>query len=69
MTWEDIMKNKKSMKDFVVDVVRNAEHYLDEYTNQYNIEDSEEYYFELREILEKIFLDLASDYIEENPDL
>ena len=69
MTWEDIMKNKKSMKDFVDDVVRNAEHYLDQYTKEYNIDDDPDLKMELQDVLRKIFISLASDYMEKNPDM
>ena len=62
MTWkEEIKKNKKTMKDFVDDVVRNAEHYLDQYTTAYNIDDDHDLEMELRDVLKRIFISLVSD--------
>ena len=69
MTWEDIMKNKKSMKDFVDEVVKNADRILDKYTTDYDIDDVPDLELELKDVLRKIFIDLASDYIEENSPL
>ena len=62
MTWEDIMKNKansKNKQEFVDEVVRNAERILDKYTEEYNIDDSENLEKELRDVLRKLFDDLV----------
>ena len=53
----------------VDDVVRNAEYYLDQYTTDYDIDDDYDLEMELRDVLKRIFISLASDYIEENPDM
>lgn len=62
MTWEKIMKNKANSKDrqeFVDEVVRNAERILDKYEERFDIEDSEKLEKELRDVLGKLFDDLA----------
>lgn len=69
MTWEEIIKEEKSMKDFVDDVVRSGDRILRQYTKEYNIEDDDDLAIELRDVLRKIFISLASDHIERNPDL
>lgn len=69
MTWEDIMKKKESIEDFVNEVVKNADRILDKYTKEYDIDDDYDLEMELKDVLRKIFINLASDYIEENPDL
>tara|TARA_R100001129_G_scaffold148133_1_gene109687 strand:+ start:1456 stop:1668 length:213 start_codon:yes stop_codon:yes gene_type:complete len=70
MTWEDIIKNKKSIRRFVDEVVENADRILDKYTESYTtIDYDEDLEMELRDVLRKIFISLASDYIEENPDM
>ena len=69
MTWEDIMKKKESIEDFVNEVVKNADRILDKYTKEYDIEDDQDLEMELKDVLRKIFISLASDYIEENSPL
>tara|TARA_R110001592_G_scaffold96783_1_gene277643 strand:- start:260 stop:469 length:210 start_codon:yes stop_codon:yes gene_type:complete len=69
MTWEDIMKKKESIGDFVNEVVKNADRILDKYTKEYDIDDDHDLKMELQDVLRKIFISLASDYIRENPDL
>lgn len=69
MNWENIIKEEKTMKDFVEDVVRSGDRILRQYTKEYNIEDDGDLAIELRDVLRKIFISLASDYIEKNPDL
>ena len=70
MTWEDIIKNKKSIRRFVDEVVENADRILDKYTKSYTTIDYDgDLEMELRDVLRKIFISLASDYIEENPDM
>ena len=69
MTWEDIMKKKETIEDFVDEVIKNAERILDKYTTDYDIDDVPDLELELKDVLRKIFIDLASDYIEENSPL
>ena len=69
MTWEDIMKKKETIEDFVNEVIKNAERILDKYTTDYDIDDVSDLKLELKDVLRKIFIDLASDYIEENSPL
>lgn len=69
MTWEDIMKKKESIEDFVNEVVKNADRILDKYTKEYDIDDDHDLKMELQDVLRKIFISLASDYIEKNPDM
>ncbi len=69
MSWENIIKEEKTMKDFVDDVVRSGDRILRQYTKEYNIEDDDDLAIELRDVLRKIFISLASDSIEKNPDL
>ena len=69
MTWEDIMKKKETIEDFVDEVIKNAERILDKYTTDYDIDDVSDLKLELKDVLRKIFIDLASDYIEENSPL
>lgn len=69
MTWEDIMKKKETIEDFVNEVIKNAERILDKYTTDYDIDDVPDLELELKDVLRKIFIDLASDYIEENSPL
>jgi hypothetical protein len=69
MTWEDIMKKKETIEDFVDEVIKNAERILDKYTTDYDIDDDHDLKMELKDVLRKIFISLASDYVEKNPDL
>ena len=69
MTWENIMKKKESIEDFVNEVVKNADRILDKYTKEYDIDDDHDLKMELQDVLRKIFISLASDYIEKNPDM
>ncbi len=55
-----VPKNKKSMKDFVDEVVKNADRILDKYTKEYDIDDDYDLEMELRDVLRKIFISLAS---------
>jgi hypothetical protein len=69
MAWEDIVKKKETIEDFVDEVIKNAERILDKYTTDYDIDDVSDLKLELKDVLRKIFIDLASDYIEENSPL
>ena len=69
MTWEDIMKKKETIEDFVNEVIKNADRILDKYTKEYDIDDDHDLEMELKDVLRKIFISLASDYIEENSPL
>ena len=70
MTWkEEIKKKKESIEDFVKEVVKNADRILGKYTKEYDIDDDHDLKMELQDVLRKIFISLASDYIEENPDM
>ena len=69
MAWEDIVKKKETIEDFVDEVIKNAERILDKYTTDYDIDDVPDLELELKDVLRKIFIDLASDYIEENSPL
>ena len=63
------MKKKETIEDFVNEVIKNAERILDKYTTDYDIDDVPDLELELKDVLRKIFIDLASDYIEENSPL
>ncbi len=67
MTWEDILKDEQAtkynekMKEFVDEVMKNAERILDKYTTDYNIDDVPEANYEIREALERVFIQLVLD--------
>ena len=76
MSWKNTIKKdersakeEKTMKDFVDDVVRSGDRILRQYTKDNNIEDDDDLAIELRDVLRKIFISLASDSIEKNSDL
>tara|TARA_R100001015_G_C4619734_1_gene176535 strand:- start:1189 stop:1404 length:216 start_codon:yes stop_codon:yes gene_type:complete len=71
MNWKNEIKKerKETIEDFVNEVIKNAERILDKYTTDYDIDDVPDLELELKDVLRKIFIDLASDYIEENSPL